>query len=158
DGNTLAIAVGEYVRLYDVGTGKEARRLRSVYRDVGNCFLSLAFTPDSKGLAVSETVSKLNYTTLSVCAVATGKCQLRRKETAHSFVHLPYSPDGKDLATAERRHVVILDAATLKDRPSRPGPGGIFPAGFTADGKSLVCSGGDFADVCVYDGLIGLFR
>src|SRR5262249_6020961 len=114
DGKTLAIAVGEDGRLYDVGAGKEARRLRSVYREVANCFLSLAFTPDSKGLAVSETGAKLNYTPLTVSAVADGKCSLRRKETDHFFVHLAYSPDGKDLATAERRHVVILDAATLK--------------------------------------------
>src|SRR5262249_34811710 len=117
DGKTLALAIKDRVRLYDVGAGEELRRMPEDPGEGGALLRSLAFSPDSKRLAVGgyRTQSGIGAV-LSVYSVADGKCLARRKEDDHSFGCLAYSPDGKDLATADGQHVAVRDAATLKDR------------------------------------------
>jgi WD40 repeat protein len=128
DGKTLATGGwNQAVRLWDLTTGKELRRLQIHDK---RCY-ALQFSPDGKTLACSTAELYLHF-----WEVATGKEILGISDLGG---RLAFSPDGKTLVTGVEGNLQLLDAATGKlirrfERICSPGSGDLA---ISADGKVL---------------------
>jgi WD40 repeat protein len=94
DGKTLAVAAADRVELSDVGTGKRLRSLPGAARGRRSGIGWLAFSPDSKRIAVSE-YEDVTDAILSVFAVADGERLLRRKEETSTSPGWPTRPTAR---------------------------------------------------------------
>jgi RNA polymerase sigma factor (sigma-70 family) len=134
DRHVLATAADEFLRLWDVKTGKELRRLP---RHKGY-ITALAFAPGGKALAVAWSDG-----TVRVSNPANGK-ELWRWDGCGPVVRaLAFSADGKTLASGgEERRLRLWDAATGKERSARPGHAyGAYAVGFLPDSRTVVTAG-----------------
>ncbi|HEV3259806.1 MAG TPA: hypothetical protein VG013_23260 [Gemmataceae bacterium] len=143
DGKAIALGSGNCVRLWEVATGKELRRLKGHEDEVS----SLAFSPDGKTLASGSWDR-----TVCFWEVSTGKP--RRAIPAHRGVvlALAFSPDGKLLASAgQDRTVRLWDAGTGQELRRLPGHQSFVHAiAFSPDGK-LLASGSKDRTVRVWE-------
>jgi WD40 repeat protein len=140
DGKTLATGRrDELVRLWDVATGKEVRRLDGLPGGVG---WVLAFSSDGKLLAASN--SDWQSSALRIWDVETG--QERRPFAGHVGVvsRVVFSPDGKTVASGSSDHTVRLwdpkSGAERRVLPRHHGP--VDAVAFDPQGKRLATTDG----------------
>jgi WD40 repeat protein len=138
DGKTLAALGSDAVRLWDVASGRQLRRLhddRDYSRDGFAPFYRGAFAPDGKSLwLMREEGDVLRWDLTAPDKARLSPAPFDSKKS----VVLAATPDGKALAAGTGDDVVLWDAATgrekarLKGHRSRPND-----ARFSADGKWL---------------------
>jgi WD40 repeat protein len=141
---------GYRVLLWDMATGKEARR----FAGLSDKIKSVAFSPDGKTLAAASRDGRI-----ALWQTGTGKDLLyimaHPKHTDAGSGPSPcvaFAPDGKTLASASTdRTIRLWDVATARERGRFETPDGGFTAlAFTPDGKALV-SGSSDGTVLVWD-------
>jgi WD40 repeat protein len=125
-------APGGGVRLWDLDTGKELRRLGSAEADVR----SIAFAPDGKTVAAGGEKEVRLFDPQS------GKERRVLKGDANYFYSLTFAPDGKTLAAAGHGRFHCWDLPTGKELP-RPKGGAADSLAFSPDGKTLAALNGD---------------
>jgi WD40 repeat protein len=137
DAKTLAFAVGErQVRVWDVSTGKERRRLPAGPWEVKH----VAFSPDGRLLLAG-------WFHVRVWEAATGKERLTIEGHRHSVWDVRFSPDGRLLASQDHLgcELRLWRAATGEPLPPFRGgpPQRVSCFSFSPDGKELVAVGLD---------------
>jgi RNA polymerase sigma factor (sigma-70 family) len=140
DGKMLASS-GDYrgehnfIRLWDLSSGKELRRFPGESHD-------LAFSPDSRLFAASREFSELclwNVSTGKQLWCWDVKAEPRApNESAPKFYGIAFSPDGKTLAVAlGDKTVRLIETITGKERQRLKD--NATNVAFAPDGKSLAC-------------------
>ena len=141
DGKTLAAASDqqEFIRLWDVATGKEVRSFTRVEEERPRC---LAFSPDGKVLASGCFAStKTTQAPVRLWDVATGK-ELRQLR-GHLFwvSSLAFFADGKTLASGGTNEIHLWDLATGNELLPLPEPRShVQSIAYSPDGR-LVATG-----------------
>jgi WD40 repeat protein len=157
DGRTLAsVSWGlsdSAVRLWDLASGKELRRIPSLHGGV----YRVAYSPDGKILAVADMVSGREFP-VRLLDIQTGekRCRLETKEQARDMA---FSPDGNLFAWAgvvnelrpEGNGVRLWEVATGKELPPLQSDIALGSAlAFTHDGRTLA-TGGSGKHVCLFE-------
>jgi RNA polymerase sigma factor (sigma-70 family) len=150
DGKTLAAVCRDRetsIRLYATAAGKELRRI------AGSPELnqSLAFSPDSKVLAVADGPrprpdSRVFFHYIHLWDVAAGKeLRLFGKTSISYWWAVQFSPDGRTLATAgEDNGIRLWEVATGEERLQLRGHAGrVAKLLFTDRGKKLISASSD---------------
>jgi WD40 repeat protein len=147
DGKSLASAGDDRsIRLWDPGTGREAKSLADVARK-GYGSPVVAYTADLKTVAVNY------WGEITIRTAADGK-ELRKidpildrgqQSTFRPDVYaMAFSPDGKRLATAGADKVVrVWDAESGEEMMALPAGDRVEAVAFSPDGKSLAAGGRD---------------
>jgi WD40 repeat protein/transcriptional regulator with XRE-family HTH domain len=136
DGTQLAI-VGEKgtVRIWHLSTGA----LHTAHASPGESVRAVAFTPDSRTLAVVDIEDGGDRVTL--LDTATGRTQRTIKPSTPSPLSLAFSRDGHTLATASRSGVVnTWDRRTGQLQDSFSVSGEVASLAFSSDGRTLAAS------------------
>jgi WD40 repeat protein len=158
DGGLLAVASASApARLYDVASGKEARRLDEALAPGGppapfppkgqfHFATHMAFAPNGRTLAVAGNLD------VSAWEVAVGRERLRVARPGASPVRVAFSPDGRLMAVgANSGAVIVLNATDGWEVAELAGcPGGVSALAFAPDGKTLATAGTDGA-VLIWD-------
>lgn len=134
DGQTLASAGADGVRLWEAATGREQAVLPA------HPVLALAFQDDGKTLAAAGTGGKI-----TIWDVATAKKQATVAGPDGRARLAAFAPDGRrSIWALEEGHVVFCDHAAGK-RVVLPGghTGPVFCFAFSEDGKTLATGGRD---------------
>jgi len=141
DGKTLASGIRDKtVRLWDLATGKQLRRLSH-----GSIVTAVSFSPDGKTLA-----SGSEEQTVRVWDLATGK-ELQRLSHDSPVNAVSFSPDGKTLATGSHDTTArVWDLATGKELQRLSHDSIVRAVSFSPDGKTLA-SGSEDQTVRVWD-------
>jgi WD40 repeat protein/transcriptional regulator with XRE-family HTH domain/energy-coupling factor transporter ATP-binding protein EcfA2 len=137
DGSRLATAGGAFIKIWDVVTGQA--RL-TVPLDEGKLAYAVAFSPDSKHLAVSFRGGVVN-----VMDAASGQKLFDMPGHTGSVRHIVYIPDGTRIATASADGTTRLwDAATGLEQFALIGhTGQVTGVAFSPDGARLATSSRD---------------
>jgi WD40 repeat protein len=121
------------IRLWDLGAGKEVRRLEAPKPDALH---ALAFDPDGSVLVSGGDRGLYGW------EPAAGKMLWQSPRLAAPCLTLAFSPDGKTLAAADGGVVRLFDPASGKERVPLRGPATwVFAAALSADGKTLATAG-----------------
>ena len=134
DGKTLASGIRDKtVRLWDLATGKQLRRLSH-----GSIVTAVSFSPDGKTLA-----SGSEEQTVRVWDLATGK-ELQRLSHDSPVNAVSFSPDGKTLATGSHDTTArVWDLATGKELQRLSHDSIVRAVSFSPDGKTLASGSED---------------
>jgi WD40 repeat protein len=147
DGKTLASGGwDEAVRLWDVATGRELRRLEGHQQGM---VAAVAFAPDGRYLASRGGLDG----TVVVWDPATGR-QVRRHDHLAKVnpwrfsrpAALAFSPDGNTLAVGDAKVIHFYDVATGRETASWPAHLSCLYVAYSPDGKLLASGGVDGHD------------
>jgi WD40 repeat protein len=139
DGQTVAVPLAGKVHLIDTATAKEDRVLKD---QKGKVWYALAFTPDSRILAVGENADKIEDQVISLWDVGQGTLLRSFKIPYGSFVH--FSPDGQTLLTDSSRRIGLWSARTGEQLLKQTGhEDGVTALVFMADSRVLLSAGHD---------------
>jgi WD40 repeat protein len=151
DGGLLAVAGMDrqgqmpVVRLYDLNTGQELRRLEA---PAGNELRCLIFAPEGKAIVAAANNRQAVATyRLQAWDPATGK-ERWHADGAQAFVlGVAYTPDGKTLAALEQSGALILHDAASGRELRRLGTGAVNAnmalVAFSPDGRLLAIAASD---------------
>jgi WD40 repeat protein len=139
DGSLLAVANGKEIKLWNLQTGKEVRKLKG-FKGNAN---AVAFSPDGRTLAVTNTrlqreyaedvVKIIGISEVDVFEVSTGKALLKLKDVG-AVNAVAFSPDGR-----------ILIAGGMLPENNGTGPGLSF-FNLETGKRSYFATGGDYHD------------
>lgn len=144
DGTQLALPSDEseaHVRLIDVSSGRESRRLKLADDRVES--LQIAFTPDGRVIAAGIVEGRFKVWDL------TAKKEQELARTAKNYSQVKFSRDGRLVALSENYVVKVWDVATAREVANLKAPNsGAFPnsdafLSFTEDGKRIATGGFD---------------
>ena len=136
------------VRVIDLGSGREARRVKLPERNLQTVQLSL--TPDGRLLAAGVRDNHLKLWDL------TAKKDYELGPTTKDYPPVKFSRDGRLLALSDSYTVKLWELATMKELPALKVPNsGAFPQAdayisFTEDGKRIATGGFD-TDIIVWE-------
>jgi DNA-binding beta-propeller fold protein YncE len=136
---TLLAAAGRPAFVWDVATGKRIATLYDPGSLTGDGLSDVALSPDGKLLAAADTNGNgylWDIATRAIIATLTAPGQ-------HSSLNgIAYSPDGTLVATADRGHVYLWDAATGKLAGTFRDPtyGQVAGVAFSPDGRVLAAA------------------
>ena len=136
------------VRVIDLGSGREARRVKLPERHVDTVQLSL--TSDVRLLAAGVQDNRLKLWDL------TAKKDYELGPTSKDYPQVKFSRDGRLLALSDSYTVKLWDLTTMKELPALKVPNsGAFAqsdafVSFTEDGKRIVTGGFD-TDIIVWE-------
>jgi len=127
------------VKLYDLATGKELRRLDNA-ADRGVLFPGIAFSPDGKKLATGG-----RWRWIKLWDTATGKELWKSEPQGCNTFGFTFSPDGRTLVSCnEDSQVLLWDVETGQLRKKLVGhEKTTFAAAFTPDGQTLASCSAD---------------
>jgi WD40 repeat protein len=159
DGKSVATIGGNWVRIWDVATGKETRRIALPNKGPNTGFTTigarLAFSPDGTTLAATNERDGLIF----LLDVASGR-ELGRVDGPDDYKALAFSPDGKLLATDvdiskglpdHELSVRLWDVTARKEIGRVPAHrNSIRALAFSPDGKRLLSASED-ATALVWD-------
>src|SRR5262249_49699511 len=128
-----------FVRLWDVGTGRELHALAG--HEAG--ITSLAFAPDGRRLASGDAYSKGRYEgRLCIWDVEAGKLIREIRGTRGAIQRVVFTRDGRQvLAAADGVHVYDADTGKLVGEPLQPRTR-IWGLSLSADDRLLAASDG----------------
>jgi WD40 repeat protein/uncharacterized caspase-like protein len=136
------------VRVIDLGSGREVRRVKLPERHLETVQLSL--TPDGRLLAAGVQDKRLRLWDL------TAKKDYELGPTSKDYPQLKFSRDGRLLALSDSYTVKLWDLATMRELPALKVPNsGATPqaeafVSFTEDGKRIATGGFD-TDIIVWE-------
>lgn len=135
------------VRVADLGSGKEVRRVKLPDHQIES--LQLSLTADGRLLAAGVQDKRLKFWDLSA------KKDHELGPTSKDYPMVKFSRDGRLLALSDSYTVKLWDLATMRELPALKVPNGGFEQGdafvsFTEDGKRIV-TGGFATDIIVWE-------
>jgi eukaryotic-like serine/threonine-protein kinase len=135
------------VKLWDLVNGQEL----IILKGHGNSFNSVAFSPDSKRLAIGS-----DDRTVKLLDITTGKELASFKGHGAGISSIAFSPDGKRLASGSSdRTAKLWDVVTGQELVTFKGNGGVIHSvAFSLDGKRLA-TGSDDRTVRLWDAVTG---
>ncbi|HZN05795.1 MAG TPA: caspase family protein [Pyrinomonadaceae bacterium] len=142
DGAQFAVVNDEseaHVKVIDVATGRESRRLKLPHDDIES--LQLAFTSDGRLLAAGLLERRFKLWDL------TSKKEQELARTAKDYAQVRFSGDGRLLALSENSNIKIWDVTTGRELPALKLPGNsAYPQydafmNFSEDGKRIAAGG-----------------
>lgn len=152
DGSQLLLlseAVDPEIRIVDLATGREVRRVKLPEDQIDN--LQLSLTPEGRLLAAGIFNKRLRLWDL------TAKKERELGPTSKEFSPVKFSRDGRLLALSENYTVKLWDVATLRELASLKVPNsGAFVSqsdafvSFSEDGKRIATGGFD-TDIIVWE-------
>jgi WD40 repeat protein len=151
DGQRLAAVTGGYsyqsLCLWDCATHKQLWRIA----DIGGRPASVAFAPDGKTLATSQTAPAA----VRLWEAATGAPVGRGDAKGSGFGGVAFSPDGSRLISRSDGDLIFWDPKTIRElRRIKMGNRAIGQIAFTPDGETIVC-GGQREAVSLWDAATG---
>jgi WD40 repeat protein len=145
DDKTLASAGFDFtVRLWDVASGKELRRLgettaRSNPYAPARSIYCLAYSPDGKSLAAGGADQLIH-----IWDVDTGKERYRLQGHLGPVTCVAFSADGKTVASGSSDQTIrIWDLAARRESRQISGPDTVYAIAFSRDAKVLASGGAD---------------
>ena len=136
DGNILATAGGDKMRLWDATSGELMRSLTESENDI----LSIAFSPDGRSLVSGGVDSAAR-----VWSAANGTVRAKLAGHKGAVRSAAYSPDGRLIATAGADSLIrVWSAETFQLKRTLTGHvGWVNSVAFSPDSRSLVSGGKD---------------
>ncbi len=158
DGKSLAIAVYNWVYLWDVPTGT----LRNIFKGHTDTVMSVEFSPDSSTVASGSVYFQPDYlltepatSTLNtnmeqkkkgellLWDVSTGQQKNNFMKHVGNVYSISFNFDNSYLAVASDNNVYLLDAVTGETSKFFPNPGNVYSVSFSPDGNSIATGSDD---------------
>jgi len=153
--NGSSFPFDDFVRIWDVASGKELRQLQGATNLPPHAYkmiFSVAFAPDGKTLVTGGHENVVRF-----WDPLTGKVLRQLPLDFYGISTLAFSPDGKTLAIAAGQSIKLFDVASGKLALADSGHAQIQSFVLTPDGHTLASAGYE-GDIYVWDAATGRAR